>query len=56
MAAYRTLIFAEEGKEQRKQDKLATRIHKSLAGQLKPSDAEIIERLKVKSHEFIQRI
>lgn len=53
MAAYRTLLFAEEGKEQRKQDKLATRIHKSLAGQLKPSDAEIIKGLRKESLRYV---
>jgi len=35
------------------QEVLATNIHKALAGSLKPSDAEILERLKVESHEKI---
>jgi len=35
------------------QEKLATHLHKLFTGTLKPSDTEILERLRVESHEKI---
>lgn len=48
---YRTMLFKQQDKEQERQEKLATHLHKLFTGMLKPSDAQILERLKVESHE-----
>jgi hypothetical protein len=54
--SYWSKLLAYEAREQRKQDIQAERLHKSLAGQLKPSDTKILERLRVQSNEIIQRV
>lgn len=53
MPSYRTLILRQEEREQKKMDKQSARIHKALMGQLKPSDKQIIERLKVNTYGII---
>jgi hypothetical protein len=51
--SYWSKLLAYEAREQRKQDIQAERIHKSLAGQLKPSDTKILERLRKESKRYV---
>jgi hypothetical protein len=52
MRSYRAELINHQREEELKDYFASKRIHKALKGQLKPSDSEIIERLRKESKRY----